>query len=660
MSSTSPVNPEEQPGLALDRRAFLCLLGGGAGITVLSGLLAACGASPSPTTAPVQPTATSAAQAQPTVAATTATQAQPTQAPTKAASPTTAAQATTAPTSAATTAPAAGGRAEILKIAIPSRIADPTNLNIYSPSVSRSNTGLHQLIYEYFFYYNLQTGEFIPWLAENFKYSTDSTNLTVKLRDGVTWSDGQPFTADDVVFTYDLLRKNTGMVWAEEANKAVASAEKVDNLTVKINLKSPNPRFHFTREAFPAVGIWGGLTILPKHIWDGKDPMTFKSSPPIGTGPYKLKDASETGITYERRDDWWGVKAFKVTPPARTIQFIFAGAETNVALALAANELDTPNIGILSVGSFKEVARRNPKVRAWFKDLPYAWLDPCPRAMMVQNAHPPLDKKEVRWALSYLLDRKSIVKLAYEDATTPAWGIWPEYDALKPYFDAIADLRKQYPSDSHDVAKAKQLLSSVGVNPGDLKLKYLVDSGSNEEMKVSKVLADQLTAAGIQVQVQPLTGSVLSDALLRGDYDLKVHSMCPGYIVENLELFHSKFYVPLGQKAPWFERNSFRYKNPQLDAIIDQMFQVSPDDTAKLTQLYKQAMAIWLADLPVVPVTQAPALVPFSFNYWQNWPTAENAWNMPVSWWATFNLVINGYPDMKNPGKWIGGVKPAS
>ncbi len=108
-------------------------------------------------------------------------------------------------------------RADTLIIAVPGVNPDPTNLNIYAPGVSRSDTGLHQLVYEYFFYQNLQTGEYVPWLAESYKYNADYTNLTVKLRKGVQWSDGQPFTADDVTFTYDLLAKNAGMTWSAES-----------------------------------------------------------------------------------------------------------------------------------------------------------------------------------------------------------------------------------------------------------------------------------------------------------------------------------------------------------------------------------------------------------------------------------------------------------
>jgi peptide/nickel transport system substrate-binding protein len=558
---------------------------------------------------------------------------------------------------AAAPADQAADRAATLKVAISGRFDDAQNMNIYAPGVSRSNLGLHQVIYEYFFYNNLQTGEFIPWLAESYQYNNDYTSMTVKLRGGVTWNDGQPFTADDVVFTYDTLRANPGMVWADEANKAVRNVEKIDDLNVRINLTSANPHYHLIREAFPAVGIWGGLTILPKHVWQGKDPLTFKSFPPVGTGPYKVKDASATGITYERRADWWGTKVWGVQPAPQTVQFVYDGTSDNVALALASNDLDTPNIGILPPGSFLNVAQRNPNVKAWTNDPPYAWLDPCPRAMMVQNAHPPFDNPQVRWALSYAIDRNAIVQLAYEGVTVPTWGIWPFYDANKVYFDATTDVRAQYPSDQYDPDKAVQLLQQAGVNPSATNIKMVVNGDNNEDLKVTQVVADQLRAIGFNVDVQSLTGNVQADTTRRGDYDLQFGPFCPGYIAENFELFHSKNYVPLGQPAPWFERNSFRYSNPELDAIVDKMLTTPPSDVETMKGLYHDALAIWLRDLPVVPLTQAPALVPFNSTYWTNWPNADNAYNMPVSWWATFNLLLTGYPNAT--GGWVPGIKPA-
>ena len=81
---------------------------------------------------------------------------------------------------------AALARAQTLNVSVSSLIADPTNYNIYAPGVDRNRLGLHQLIYEYFFYSNLQTGEYIPWLAEKYAYNADFTAITVNLRAGVS------------------------------------------------------------------------------------------------------------------------------------------------------------------------------------------------------------------------------------------------------------------------------------------------------------------------------------------------------------------------------------------------------------------------------------------------------------------------------------------
>ena len=576
-----------------------------------------------------------------------------------------------APGSGPAAAPVDAERAATLNIAVSRPFASATNFNIYAPGFDRSRTGLGAMVHEYLFYLNMETGDYIPWLAESYEYNADFSEITVTLRDGVKWSDGEPFNADDVVFTYAMLRDNPGMTWANEANQAVANAEKVDDLTVKFTLAKPNPRVHLVREAFPAVPVWSGITIQPEHIWNGvEDPVTFANDPPIGTGPYVLDNATETAFSYVRRDDWWGTEVFGVTPAPEKVNFVHVGPETSVAIALAANEIDTPAIGILSPGAFLSVKERNPNVQAWLADAPYAWYDPCPRALMFQHDHEPYGDPNVRKALSSLIDRDQLVALAYEGATTTANTIWPAYSGMQPYTDAIADVIANS-AVAYDPAKAEAFFTAAGfakdgegfwAKDGErLAPVLLTNSETPEDMKVAQVIADQLTAGGVAVQLQPLSGAVQSSARLAGNWDLAApQAFCPGTVYENMELFHSKFYVPLEEAAPWYERNSFRYQNPAYDAVVDEMLAAlgANADEATLVDIYARGMAIWYEDLPVTPLTQAPALVPFSTTYWQGWPSADNPWMMPVNWWATMNLLITGY-ESPETGEWVPGIQPA-
>src|SRR5262249_41481271 len=154
------------------------------------------------------------------------------------------------------------------------------------------------------FILNYETGEIQPWTAESFTHNDAQDVWTLKLRDGVTWSDGVPMTADDVDFTINLLLgdKTATLGYAADMQHWVKSVKKVDNLTEEFTLTAPNPRFQLD---YFSVRIWGALDILPKHVWEGQDPFTFTfydadKGWPIGTGPYKLTSANPTQFIWDR------------------------------------------------------------------------------------------------------------------------------------------------------------------------------------------------------------------------------------------------------------------------------------------------------------------------------------------------------------------------
>ena len=188
-------------------------------------------------------------------------------------------------------------------------IANPSNFNWMVPGSPR-HQGMHQCVWEPLFILNYETGEIESWLGESFVADQSLKTWTLKIRDGVTWADGEAFDADDIVFTIQTLLNDETKSLSEAANMQqwVENVERIDDLTVQFNLKWPNPRFqldHFS------VKVWGGPIILPQHIWQGKDPFTFTfydvdKGWPFGTGAYKLVQAAENEFVYDRRDTWWG------------------------------------------------------------------------------------------------------------------------------------------------------------------------------------------------------------------------------------------------------------------------------------------------------------------------------------------------------------------
>src|SRR5690348_14957525 len=148
-----------------------------------------------------------------------------------------------------------------------SAVPNPTNFNLFVPGTNR-NQGAHQAMWEPLFILNYETGEIQPWVGLSFTPNDAQDVWTLKIRDGVKWSDGVAFTADDVVFTVQMLLDDSTstLAGAADMQQWVSGVKKIDDLTVEFDLKEANPRFQLD---YWSVRIWGNFNIMPKHIWEG-------------------------------------------------------------------------------------------------------------------------------------------------------------------------------------------------------------------------------------------------------------------------------------------------------------------------------------------------------------------------------------------------------
>jgi peptide/nickel transport system substrate-binding protein len=513
---------------------------------------------------------------------------------------------------------------------------------------SMFSQGHHQVMIESLYYLNYQDGELIPWLAAGpAEFNEDFTEVIITLRDGITWSDGEPFTAEDVVFTIDMLKANQTLSYANTVVD-VTEAVAVDDLTVQITLANPDPRF--VVNAF-GVRIWGAVKIVPKHIWEGQDPNTFTNFDleqgwPVWTGPYKLVKASANEFVFDRRDDWWAATTgFQELPEPERVIFVEAGPDERKAAALAANEVDgEPS---LRIDTFGDVLTRNPNAMGWTEDGTHAWIDPCPGMLGFNVRRPPWDDKDMRWAINYALPKQQI-----GDATTNGQGIpspynFPLYPALQAWLTENQDLLDQYNPTEYNPDKAREIFESKGYVMGASGF-YEKDGAplqvdvlfKTEEPILPAIIIQAFQDVGIDAAPRALAGASYHDARQTGDFEIETHHVACGSVVEpydELNLLHSRWITPEGERS---SLNHWGWSNAEYDEIVDQMQMLEPG-APEQHELFRRALEIRLEELPIISLTQQQRVVPYSDLYWTNWPTADNDYHHPPNWWMNFMILVN-------------------
>ncbi len=589
-------------------------------------------------------------------------------------------------------------RNETLIVECQSPTDTPGQFNTYMQGTT-AGFGIHQLMSAMMWEIDTVKGEQFGEVADGMPVSNaDFTEHTVKIRQGIKWSDGEDLTADDVAFTMNMIMSNSDIGASAYYNQVFKSIEKVDDYTVKIVTKDSFPRLSLRF----GVTIWGNdLRIVPEHIYSQQADVTkFKDSAPVVAGPYTVKAYDELGkwILYERRADWQASTVGVVTgkePQAKYVWFRNLGDDTTRQMSLINNEVDilcevTPEM-------LEVMTAQNPNIACWYKDFPYATSDdPCSKGLAFSiGKGAPYDSKDFRWGIALAMNFDEISQNIFDGVgrsspfpiltnTTAGQDLYVkpilswlealELDlgdgtTVKPFDSGYAEriatvLRdKGYniPTDhealidmfgvgcwKYDPQAAEKLFIKAGLEkksdgwyfngqPFSFNMSYLADTEA-QAGRGTQAAYDQLTKFGFKINLVSESSATWDTNAATGQYDIGGY-WPTGFITKDIYSqingWDADLIVPLGERG---SGQASRWNNAKATDIIHQLAKLSPDDP-KSYELGLEFFKNAIEELPFIGFHSGVKFVPTNSTYWNNYPNADNPYNGPWWWWSCFKYI---------------------
>lgn len=525
------------------------------------------------------------------------------------------------------------------------RYIDHQLWNNYAIGASHQN-GLG-IFYEPLAFYSAFADETVFWLAESAEYNADSTELRITTRPNIAWSDGTPFSAEDVAYTLNTLRDLGAQVkWGVDVQQFVQEAIVESPTSTLVRFKVPAPRFFY----FMSYKFDIGIQIVPKHIYEGQDWASFTAfdlanGQPVTTGPWEVVFSSPDQKVIDRRDAWWAVDAglTPALPQVERIIYLPFADETQVAQQLISNQIDC-SLDLRPL-TMETLLRQNPAIITHTgQEIPYGYVDWWPTSLYVNNEVAPFDDLDVRWALSYFIDRDQIIQVALAGAGSPSRLPMPSYPGLEPFVETIEDLLQQYPTNEFDPEKGAARLEGKGWQKNgdgmwekDGQVLTLDVIGFTVFADIGPVIAEQLRQQGVDAEYSMPPD--MGDRMQRGDYTAALFGH--GGSVGQDPYFTMRLYQSVSATSSAGQVNISRWRNPEYDAIVDEMAATSIDDQAALLDQYRRGMELWLPELPDIQIQEWYHRIPMNTTYWQGWPTEEDAYVNGAFWALTFQLILN-------------------
>ena len=475
------------------------------------------------------------------------------------------------------------------------------NFNPFSPNAMPMT---QQAIYERMIVFNPANGTTTPWLATEWTPSEDGMGVTFTLREGVQWSDGEPMTGEDVVFSFELQKELLG------------GFEYLDSVTAN----GATVTFAYNTPFSPGLFEIGQQVIIPKHIWENiEDPANETNPDPVGTGPYtEVTNFQTQSYSLLRNPNYWQEDGQKI----EGIQMLAFAGNDPANLATINGETDWADQFIQDIEN--TFIARDPENRDYWFPTVDAMIN-----LQLNTTKAPFDDVAVRKALSMAIDREAVTSVAMQGYTHPAdcTGLSDSYEPWRS-----AEVVESCDWTTLDVEGANALLDQAGYPQGADGKRTLPDgspfafdisvgSASSDWLSVANIISQNLAEIGVTATVNSPDWSAVVAGYEDGSFD-------SGIVWSNNAPTPYQFYsgvmstetvMPVGEQT---FQNYHRFGLPAADDLLAE-FAASAEGAEQAAPM-NELQAVFAENAPIIPLFPGPRWGAYNTTRFTGFPNEDN------------------------------------